>query len=285
MTYSKLDVRPLAGALGAEIYGADLKNLSDETQWLEIHRAFLEYHVIAIRGQKLSPADMMAVGQHFGEPANYPFARNMDGFPHITQVVKEVDEVENFGGEWHSDTTYLAKPPSTTILYSVETPPKGGETLYANTCAAYDALSDGMKKLLDDKVGVNNSEQKRKRSGPRAARYAAGIGGVMVPSANPDFFEAKHPVVRTHPETGRKALYLSALQTVRFEGMTASESEPIILWLHQHCIQPEFVCRIRWEPGQLTIWDNRCTMHYAINDYNGYRRVMRRLIVNPETPA
>lgn len=285
MAYSVLEVRPLAGKIGAEIYGVDLRNADDGRMWSEIQRAYLEFHVLAIRGQQLTADDLMTVGRRFGQPVEFPFAKHLDGYRFIQEVIKDAAEVENFGNEWHSDAAYLEQPPSGTLLYAVEIPPKGGETIFANTRAAYDSLSTGMRAMVDPLVGVFNSEQKRKRSGSRADRYAAGIGGVMVPTPKPRVLEARHPIVRTHPETNRKAIYSSALHTVRFDGFTESESEPLILWLNNYCIQPEFSCRIRWEPGQLTVWDNRCTMHYAINDYHGYRRVMRNMMVNPEYPA
>jgi len=285
MTYQTMEVRPIAGALGAEIYGADLRDRDDSPVWGELRQAFLEHHVIAVRGQSLSPEDLMRVGGKFGEPAFYPFAKGMEGFPYIHEVIKREGETENFGNDWHTDTMYTERPPRATLLYAVETPPRGGDTLYVNTAAAYDALSEGMKKMLAKLVGVNSGALKHKKAGSRAAHHA-GIGGMTLHNADKaDAFESRHPVVRTHPDTGRKALYVSALHTLRFDGMTEEESRPIIEWLNDHCIEAEFSCRVRWEPGQLTIWDNRCTMHNAINDYHGYRRHMRRLIVGPEIPA
>jgi len=285
VTYQTMEVRPIGGALGAEIYGADLKDRDDSPMWPELRRAFLEYKVIAVRGQDLAPEDLMRVGGKFGEPTFYPFAKGMEGFPYITEIIKEKHERENFGNDWHTDTMYLDKPPRATLLYSLETPEKGGDTLYANTAAAYDALSDGMKRLLEGVIGINSGGLKHKRGGARAAHHSR-IGSMGVQNADrADGYESHHPVVRTHPETGRKSLYVSALHTLRFDGMTEEESRPLIRWLDAHCIENEFTCRVRWEPGQLTIWDNRCTMHNAINDYHGYRRRMRRLTVGPETPA
>ena len=284
MSYRTLEVRPLAGALGAEIYGVNLKDRDDSEMWPELRHAFLEYHVIAIRGQDLSPEDMMRVGARFGEPCYYPFAKGMDGYPFITQVIKEPEDKDVFGSDWHTDTMYLEKPPRATMLYAVETPPRGGDTLYVNTAAAYDALSDGMKKLIGGLVGVASGGLKNKKGGPRAAH----LSRVSMAQQNLDkaeAYEAKHPVVRTHPETGRKSLYVSALHTIRFEGFTEDESRPLINWLNDHCVQPEFSCRVRWEPGQLTLWDNRTTLHNAINDYPGQRRRMRRLTLGPEKPA
>jgi taurine dioxygenase len=281
-----MEVRPLAGALGAEIFGIDLRHGGDERTWSELHRVFLEERVVAIRGQDLSLDDMMAIGRRFGEPCFYPFARGMEDYPYITQVVKEVGETENFGSDWHSDTTYLEQPPAATLLYAIETPPRGGDTLYANTTAAYDALSDGMKQMIGGLVGVFSGSLKRKRAGGRAEHHR-GIAGMAVQNAaNAAALEAKHPVVRTHPETGRKALYLTSLHTIRFDGMTEEESRPLIDYLSAHCVKPEFTCRVHWQPGTLTVWDNRCTMHKANPDYPaGERREMHRIVIEGTVPV
>jgi taurine dioxygenase len=285
VSYQTMDVRPLAGALGAEIHGADLKDRDDSPMWLELRQAFLDYHVIAIRDQDMSPDDLMRVGAKFGEPCYYPFARGMEGYPYITEVIKEKDQRQNFGADWHTDTMYLDKPPRATLLYAVETPPRGGDTLYVNTAAAYDALSESMKKLIDGLIGVASGGLKHKKGGPRVAHHSR-ITSMAVQNADKaDGYEAKHPIVRTHPDTGRKSLYVSSLHTIRFDGFTEEESKPLIDFLNDHCIEPEFSCRVQWQPGQLTIWDNRTTLHNAINDYHGYRRQMRRLTVGPEVPA
>ena len=285
MTYQTMDVRPIAGSLGAEIYGANLKDRDDSAMWQELRRAFLEFHVIAIRGQQMSLDDMMRVGGQFGEPCPYPFAKGMDGYPFITEVIKEKHEKENFGEGWHTDTMYLERPPRATLLYAIETPAKGGDTLYANTADAYDRLSDGMKKMLDSLVGVASGGLKHRRPGARAA-HLSGSGSMQLQNLDTsEAFESRHPVVRTHPDTGRKSLYVSALHTTRFDGFTEEESKPIITYLNDHCTRPELTCRVRWEPGQLTIWDNRTCLHNAINDYDGYRRQMRRLTVGPEVPV
>ena len=276
-----MKVVPLAGALGAEIFGVDLKNSPDST-WKEIHGNFLEYSVLAIRDQKLEPSDIMKVGAHFGAPCHYPFVTGMEGFPFIFEVVKEESERINFGGNWHSDTTYLAQPPLATLLYAVETPAHGGDTLFTSTRAAYDALSDGMRAMLDQLVGVNSAGLKH--SGGRSDLHK-GIAGMKVhDTESAAQLESEHPVARTHPDTGKKALYLSRSHTLHFKGMSEEESRPIIDYLQLHQTRPEFTCRVRWAPGTLTVWDNRCTMHNAINDYHGQRRRMRRLTVGAQTP-
>ena len=276
-------IEPLAGALGAEVRGVVLAGLQDETAWQAIRRAFLRYSVLAFRDQALEPADLMRVGARFGEPCFYPFVTGLDGYPHIFEVVKEEQETTNFGGNWHSDTTYLAQPPLATLLQALETPAYGGDTLFASTQAAYDALSDGMKNLVGGLVGVNSAGLKL--GGGRRKMHST-IGGMKVhDTENADQYEAEHPVVRTHPDTGRKALYVSRSHTIRFKGMSEEESRPLVDFLQAHQTRPEFTCRVRWAPGTLTIWDNRCTQHNAVNDYHGQRRRMRRLTVGPQTPS
>jgi taurine dioxygenase len=238
--------------------------------------------VLVFRDQGLEPADIMRVGGRFGEPCHYPFVTGMDGYPFVFEVVKEESERTNFGGAWHSDTTYLSQPPMATVLYAVETPAFGGDTLFTNTAAAYDALSEGMRRLVDGLIGVNSAGLKY--GGGRTAMHK-NIGGMKVHDTDEaEQYEAEHPVARTHPDTGRKALYVSRSHTIRFRGMTEEESRPLIDWLALHQVRPEFTCRVRWAPGTLTVWDNRCTQHNAVNDYHGQRRRMRRLTVGAQTP-
>jgi taurine dioxygenase len=275
-------IEPLAGALGAEVRGIALSTLEDENAWQAIQRAFLQYSVLAFRDQSLEPADLMRVGARFGEPCFYPFVTGLEDYPYIFEVVKEENETVNFGGNWHSDTTYLKQPPLGTLLYALETPARGGDTLFTSTYAAYDALSEGMRALLDRLVGVNSASLKV--TGGRRKMHST-IGGMKVhDTETADQLEAEHPAVRTHPETGRKALYVSRSHTIRFKDMSEEESRPLIDFLQTHQTRPEFTCRVRWWPGTLTIWDNRCTQHSAVNDYHGQRRRMRRLTFGAQTP-
>jgi alpha-ketoglutarate-dependent taurine dioxygenase len=277
-----LQIKPLAGTLGAEVGGVALSSLEDEATWKDIRAAFVRHSVLVFRDQAIEPADLMRIGGRFGEPCHYPFVTGMEGFPFIFEVVKEESERTNFGGAWHSDTTYLSQPPTATLLYAIEAPTYGGDTLFANTAAAYDALSEGMRQMVDSLVGVNSAGLKY--GGGRTAMHKK-IGAMKVhDTETAEQYEAEHPVARTHPETGRKALYLSRSHTIRFRDMTEEESRPLIEWLSLHQVRPEFTCRVRWAPGTLTIWDNRCTQHNAVNDYHGQRRRMRRLTVGAQTP-
>ena len=283
MTYERIEVQPLAGSLGAEIGGVDLASAKDNRTWDEIQRAFVEYQVIVFRKQSLIPDDIMAVGSRFGTPSDYPFAKGIDGYPKIFDIIKEPHEAKNFGGAWHSDTTYLPKPPLATMLYAKETPEFGGDTLFANQYAAYDALSPGMKRLVDGLTGINSASLKH--AGGRQT-YHANIASMKVHNTEKaDEYEAAHPAARTHPQTGRKALYVSRSHTIRFQDMEEAESRPLIEYLAVHAARPEFTCRVRWAPGTFTVWDNRCVQHYAVNDYHGQRRWMQRLTVGPELPV
>jgi taurine dioxygenase len=274
-------VEPLAGALGAEIFGIDLKKADGE--WKTVSDAFLKYSVLVFRDQKLELDDLMRVGARFGEPCYYPFVTGIEGYPYIFEVVKEEKETVNFGGNWHSDTAYLPQPPLATLLHALETPAHGGDTLFSSTYAAYDALSEGMRAMVDKLTGVNSASLKV--TGGRRKMHST-IGSMKVQDMeSADGYEAEHPVVRTHPDTGRKALYLSRSHTIRFRDMSEEESRPLVDFLQAHQTRPEFTCRVRWSPWTLTVWDNRCTQHSAVNDYHGQRRRMRRLTVGAQKPV
>ena len=275
----RVTVEPIAGALGAEISGVDLtEDLAPETV-AAIRRAWLEHLVIFFRDQHLPPPRFLAFARCFGEPIEYPFVKGLDEFPEIIPVLKLENERVNFGGIWHSDTAYLDVPPMASMLLAREVPPAGGDTLFANMYAAYEALSSGMQRLLGDLTAVNssaNADVSRTREDRMKDNARAGAKAE---------YAAAHPVVRVHPETGRKALYVNVAHTVRFEGMTEEESAPILDFLYRHQVRPEFTCRFRWRPGSLAFWDNRCAQHNAINDYHGQRRLLHRITLAGDKPT
>ena len=237
------------------------------------------HHVLFFRDQDLSPARFLAFARRFGEPIEYPFVKGLDEFPEIIPVLKLENEKINFGGIWHSDTTYLDVPPMASMLVAREVPPAGGDTEFANMYLAYETLSSGMKRLLDGLVAVNSSA---------AADVSRTREDRLKDSARADAkkdYAASHPVVRVHPETGRRALYVNVAHTVRFEGMTGEESAPILKYLYAHQTRPEFTCRFRWRPGSLAMWDNRCAQHNAINDYQGHRRLLHRITLAGDKPT
>ncbi|MSQ20815.1 MAG: taurine dioxygenase [Betaproteobacteria bacterium] len=275
---SKLIIRRIAGALGAEIAGIDLRAPIDAARMAIIRAAWLEHLVLFFRDQALSTAEFLAFARRFGEVIEYPFVKGLPDFPEVIPVVKLEHERVNFGGLWHSDTTYLDMPPMASMLIAKEVPPVGGDTLFANMYAAYEALSPGMQAILQALKGVNSSA-KADASRTREDRLKTDAR-----SSAREEFVAEHPVVRTHPETGRKALYVNVGHTVRFHSMTEEESAPILQYLFQHQVRPEFTCRFSWQPGSIALWDNRCAQHNPINDYHGYRRVMHRVTLAGDRP-
>jgi taurine dioxygenase len=273
-----IEVRPIAGALGAEISGIDLSSDLAEDTVSTIRRAWLEHLVIFFRDQDLTPAQFLAFARRFGKVIEYPFVKGLDEFPEIIPVVKLEHERVNFGGIWHSDTAYLDVPPMASMLIAREVPPVGGDTLFANMYLAYESLSGRMRSVLDGLIGINssaNADVTRTRE-DRMKDSARG-------DARKDYV-AGHPVVRVHPETGRRALYVNVAHTAGFEGMSREESAPILDYLFRHQVRPEFTCRFVWRPGSIAFWDNRCAQHNPINDYHGHRRVMHRVTLAGDTP-
>ncbi len=274
--YKTIAVEPWGGALGATIVGINLRVLSEETV-AEIRRAWLEHLVVFFRDQTLSPGEFLAFARRVGDPVEYPFVKGIEGFPEIIAVTKLPHETVNFGGIWHSDTVYLERPPMATLLLAREVPPNGGDTMFSNMYAAYEALSSGMQRLLDDLRAVNSSAladvSKTREDRIRDRGF----------DADKEYLAA-HPVIRTHPETGRKALYVNVAHTARFVDMTEDESRPLLRYLFEHSVRPEFTCRFRWQTGSVALWDNRCTMHYPINDYQGYTRAMHRITLAGDVP-
>ncbi len=272
-------VRPIAGALGAELHGLDLAQDLPEHTVRAIRQALLEHLVIFFPAQSLPLDRFAAFARRFGQPIEYPFIKGIEGFPEIIEVAKLEHERVNFGGVWHSDTTYLPQPPMGSMLVARGLPPYGGDTLFANQYLAWATLSDAMKAMLAPLRGVSLSA---KADVTRTREDRVRSDGTSQARAT---LEAVHPVVRTHPETGRKALYVNVAHTARFEGMTEAESAPILDFLFRHQIRPEFTCRFRWSPGAVAFWDNRCAQHNPINDYHGFRRVMHRITLAGDTPA
>jgi taurine dioxygenase len=273
-----MQIKPLAGALGAEVFGVDLSRALSSQTLAEIRRAFLEHLVLVFREQQLDSEQFLSFARLMGEPIEYPFVKGLAECPLIIQVMKLEHERTNFGGIWHSDTAYLEEPPMGSMLLARELPPAGGDTLFANQYLAYESLSPGMRRMLEGLAAVNSSakadvtrtREDRMRSEARE-------------DARKEYL-AEHPVVRAHPDSGRKALYVNVAHTARFKDMTEEESAPLLRYLFAHQVRPEFTCRVRWEVGSLAFWDNRCTQHNPINDYHGFRRVMHRITLRGERP-
>jgi taurine dioxygenase len=278
-------VRPVAGAVGAELSGVDLRRLDDAVV-AEIRQAWLEHGVVFFRDQELDAEQFLAFARSIGEVTRYPFVPGIDGQPDIIAVTKLPHEQVNFGGIWHSDTAYLDEPPMATMLLARHVPPVGGDTLFASQYAAYDALSPALRDVLEPLRAVNSSALADvSKTREDRLRDHDGPDGEPQESAEPQEYEAVHPVVRTHPETGRKALYVNVAHTARFEGMTEDESRPLLELLFRHQVRPELTCRFSWQVGSLALWDNRCVQHNPVNDYHGHTRVMHRITLTGDKPV
>lgn len=276
-----IEIKPLTGAIGAEISGVDLRSDLSNAAFDAIHQAFLDHHVIFFRDQTgLTPEGHKAFAQRFGTLNVHPYVKGMADHPELLEIIKEPGERLNFGGGWHSDMSFLERPALGSMLFALEVPPVGGDTLFASQVAAYDALSDGMKAMLAPLKAVHTAAKEYGAKG-HSSRARQSMDAVEAPDA-PEF---EHPVVRTHPETGAKGLYVNPGFTIRFAGMTRRESKPLLEFLFDHSRDERFTCRFQWTEGALAFWDNRCCWHYALNDYHGHRRHMRRATVNGDRPV
>ncbi|HUA54226.1 MAG TPA: TauD/TfdA family dioxygenase [Candidatus Sulfotelmatobacter sp.] len=281
MRNSRIEVQPIAGACGAEIHGVDLAASIDDAETIaDVRQALLDHCVIFFRDQQLEPEQHKALARRFGKIFVHPNYNGVAPDPEILTFLREPGDERIIGEEWHTDTTMSPEPPMGAILHALEVPPYGGDTMFASQYAAYDALSDGMKAMLGKLRAVHSD---RKVAGPAAGMNAKRSTKVR---EDADWREtvSVHPVVRTHPETGRKLLYVNASYTVGFEDMTDAESQPLLDYLLEHGHRPEFTCRFRWQPGSVAFWDNRCTKHIAVHDAGPFRRLMRRVQICGDRP-
>ena len=274
--YNTIRVNPLGGALGAEISGIDLNEVISDEQLTEVRQVFGQYAVIFFRNQNLSPENEIRFAQRWGEINTNRFFSSVEGYPQIALVVKEPDQKNNIGGSWHTDHSYDIAPALGSMLFAHEVPVSGGDTVFASMYKAYDTLSDGLKSTLSNLRARHSSAHVF-----GAARAANGnddtVGRIKNPEAATQ--EAIHPVVISHPETGRRSLYVNPGFTLGFEGWSDEESKPLLEYLYAHAARPEFTCRFQWKAGSIAFWDNRATWHLAVNDYQGHRRMMHRITI------
>lgn len=272
--YRHIDVAPLTPFVGAEVSGVDFSRPLSAGQIADINRAYTELGVLVFRGQNLTPEQHIAAARQFGDINVNRFFRPVDGYPEIAEVRKEPHQKINIGGIWHTDHSYDQRPAKASLLYARELPPVGGDTLFSSVYAAYDTLSDGLKRTLDGLKAVHSSRHTF-GYGSRADTEPDLKGRLLNPDQATQ--DAEHPVAITHPETGRKALFVNPNFTTRIAGWTTEESKPLLDFLYAHIQRPEFIARVRWEPGTLAFWDNRATWHLALNNYAGSRRVLHRI--------
>jgi taurine dioxygenase len=274
---SSLKIRRVAGALGAEISGVDLAQELPDATIASIRQALLDHQVIFFRDQALTPERQVAFGARFGPLNVHPYVAGMAGHPEVMEVVKEPGDRINFGGGWHSDMSFLERPAIGSILYAVETPEFGGDTLFSSQAAAFDALSPGLQATLEGLNAVHSAAREYSAQGHSAQKRQS----MAIAEADGLVGEYVHPMVLVHPETGRKALYVNPAFTIRIEGWKTRESKALLDYLFEHCRYEGFTCRFNWAPGSVAFWDNRSVWHFALNDYPGQRRHMRRVTVDP----
>ena len=274
-----ITVRPIAGALGAEVEGVDLSTEPTAGMFSEIHRVFLDYQVLFFRAQRLTPRHLKTFAARFGPLYVHPYAKSLPDHPEVMPVVREADDVgRNFGGSWHADMTFEDQPVLGSVLYAIDVPSYGGDTMFASQYAAYDTLSDSLKQVLVQLNAVHSASETLYGGGNVAAAPKMELKSVD------GIREVTHPVVRVHPETGRRGLFINRLNTRRFAGWTEAESAPLLEFLFTYSVRPELTCRFRWEPGSVAFWDNRCVQHMALNDYSTRRREMHRVTICGDRP-
>lgn len=283
--YERIAVQPMAGALGAEISGVDLSQPLDQETVSEIRQALLDHHVVLFHDQDLTSEEYKRFGACFGTFHIHPYVPGLEGHPEIMVIAKEPEDELNFSGVWHSDVTFDEKPPLGSLMYAKVMPEHGGGTMFANQHLAYDTLSETMKGVLDGMIALHSARLVYgEKEGNYDAEYQQGHGGTKLKLDKAAEKVVEHPVVRTHPETGRKALYVNRPFTVGIKGMKLEESEPILKYLCEHACRPDFTAQVRWREGTVGMWDNRAAQHYALNDYPGKRRIMHRLTLNGDRP-
>ena len=274
-----MNTESISPSIGTIIHNLDVSQPMTNEILKKLRSIWLERQVIIIREQRLTSEQYLGFAKQLGTPDLYPFLKGLESFPEITPILKKETEIANFGGVWHSDTTYQPCPPMATMLYALELPPIGGDTLFANQVQAYESLSDGLKDTLASLNIVCRSD-KAVAMATRADRIAE-----RGRDTNKNNMVGIHPVIRTHPETGKKALYVNQAHSCHFEGWSIAESEGLLEFLYAHQIKEEFQCRHVWKKGDLAIWDNRCTLHYPVNDYHGHRRLLHRITLKGDIPV
>ena len=277
-------VRPLTPGLGAEVTGLDINRL-DESAFEDLYLAWLEYKVLFLLGQRIDLVQLQSFSARFGELMPLPYIGPHPDHPLVIRVLKEAHEVGmgTFGGDWHSDFSFLEAPPKASLLYAEEIPPIGGDTLWIDMTRALAALPAELRKALDGRIAIHSGKPYGVANAPASeTRFR---GSIKIERGNPEADrETRHPAICRHPETGLPTLFVNPTYTTRIDGYDESDSDALLSRLYRHSMRPEFGCRFRWSRGTLAVWDNRNTLHYAVNDYDGYRRCLYRTTIRGEQP-
>lgn len=280
-------LKALTPAIGARIKGLDIKRL-DETRFEWLYQAWLTHKVLFLHGQAIELEDLLDFSRRFGELMRLPYVKPLDGYPDIIRVLKQADETDmgTFGGEWHSDFSFLESPPKASILYADDIPALGGDTLWADMTMAWRRLPAQLRAQVEGRSAIHTGAPYGVAHAPDEDKKFT--GSIEIERDNPEADrETRHPVVCRHPETGEEMLFVNPTYTTRIDGYSPEQSRALLEALYRHCLRPEFGCRFRWETGVVALWDNRNTLHYAVNDYDGFRRCLYRTTIagHPPRPA
>ena len=291
--YKHIDAVPLAAAMGAEIRGVRARDATDE-QLAEIEDALFRHKMIFFRDQDMSHGDQETFAARLGPFAEDAYTDGIPGHPNIQPLIKEADARVDwiFGSGWHTDSPFIKEPPAVSVLYAVEVPPYGGDTMWANAALAYRMLSDRMKEVLEPlkvHMSMRNVFTQVQAHGDPDVDDPIGALARLDPANLPESTREKiegnfHPLIGTHPRTGERSIYCDSSYAIGIEGMKEAEAMPIISYLADLITSPIMTCRLRWSPGTLTLWDNRLCVHQAFNDYDGFRREFYRCTI-AETPG
>jgi taurine dioxygenase len=284
MSDTPFEVRPLAGSIGAEIRGIDLSRPLDPPLTEKLQGLLTDHGVLALRDQEITREQHLAFARTLGEPDRHPIARGMKDMPDMIRVHKPAGEPAFFGTSWHTDNTFFECPSAITVLHGVTIPPYGGDTLYASMERAWEGLSKPIQDLLRPLKARHSARPAFDPSVVGEAKYR-GEASIEYEMSDAVYAEVLHPVVRTHPVSGRLSIFVNPMFTIGIEGLERHESDAILQMLYAHATRPEYTCRVRWEPNTLVVWDNRQTQHYAIDDYSNHERLMYRVTLRGERPA
>ena len=271
---NQINIKQISGNVGVEIHGVDLSKEVPDSLFNEIRDAFIENGLIFFRDQNLTPEEHIRFAEQWGKININRFFAKVDGYEQIAEVRKEPDQKGNIGGEWHTDHSYDQIPALGSILLAKEIPSNGGDTLFASMYKAYEGLSNGMKVTLESLNAIHSSRHIFGEGSDYSKSSKGRIGNPQLAIQ-----DAIHPVIITHPESKKKALYVNRAFTLRFEGWTDEESKPLLNYLYDHATNEENTTRFQWSPGSIAFWDNRATWHNALNDYHGERRLMHRITI------
>lgn len=270
-----MKIKPVTGMIGAEVEGVDLAVPCDEFTAAGLSQALWDYQVLFLRGQHLDIAQLKSVTEIFGPLQRLPYVESVADEPYVIGVRKRAEDrnVGVFGGNWHSDFSFLEQPPAGSLLSAVEIPEFGGDTVWSNQIAAYETLPEDLKAAVEGRSAIHVGKPHGVKFAPKGHQRST----VKMVRGDPEADrEMMHPAVRSHPVSDRKSLFVNPVYTSRLDGLSEAESAPILDRLYWHAIRPEFCCRHRWQVGDLVVWDNRTTLHFAVNDYDGKDRLLYR---------